>query len=47
MTDKEHLIVVCHTFDLSWDLDYDPPECDDPDHEHDLLVIRLPEEDTE
>jgi NTP pyrophosphatase (non-canonical NTP hydrolase) len=32
----ESLIVTCLVCKVAWDMDYDPPECQDPDHQHAL-----------
>lgn len=45
------LLVICHTHDLSWDMDMDPPQCSCLSEDLDLLVIEEQElpfyEDTE
>lgn len=32
------IIVHCVECDVTWDMDYDPPECETDDHEHELTV---------
>lgn len=34
----EVIIITCKTCGAWWNMDYDPPECDDPNHEQDLKV---------
>jgi len=31
------MIVRCLVCEVSWDIDYDPPRCEDPDHTHVLI----------
>lgn len=35
--------MVCHTHSVSWDIDMDPPQCDCPSEELDLLVFEQQE----
>jgi hypothetical protein len=37
------LIVACATCSVSWDMDFDPPECVDPEHEHTINWQECPE----
>lgn len=39
---KETLLLVCHRHDLSWDMDFDPPQCDCEDTQ--LLVLKNEEQ---
>jgi hypothetical protein len=34
------ILALCPTHKLSWDIDFDPPECD---CEYDIMVIEQPE----
>lgn len=35
----ELLVTICWTCQTWWENDYDPPECNDPEHNHELLVL--------
>ena len=37
------MVVTCATCSVSWDMDFDPAECTDPDHEHTVDWKVLPE----